>query len=94
MAELTPYQMREAEVAAYKANIDTYTAIIESIDGTWDADLVQFQGMDPHTAAGQCSLDRIERLAELQLHDRMQYLVRTETIEWFKSKSILATMTK
>lgn len=94
MAELTPYQMREAEVAAYKANIDTYTAIIESIDGTWDEDLVQFQGMDAHIAAGQCSLERIERLAELQLHDRMQYLVRTETIEWFKSKAILATMTK
>jgi hypothetical protein len=93
MSDLTPYQMREQEVAAYKANIDTYTAIINSIEGTWDADLVQFKDMDPHTAAGQCSLERIERLAELQLHDRMQYLVRTETIEWFKSKSILATMT-
>ena len=94
MAELTPYQAREAEVAAYKNNIDTYTAIVESIDGTWDEDLVHLKGVEHHAAAGQCPLERIERLAELQLHDHMQYLIRTETIEWFKSKSILATMTK
>ena len=93
MAELTPYQARAAEVAAYKKNIDTYTTIVESIDGNWDEDLIQFKGMENHAAAGQCSLGRIERLAELQLHDHLQYLIRTETIEWFKSKSILATMT-
>ena len=94
MADMTPYQMRAAEVAAYAANIATYTQIIESTDGNWDADLIQFKDMDAHTAAGLCPIDRIERLAALQLHDRMQYLVRTETIEWVKSKAILATIAR
>lgn len=90
--QLTEKEMRQAEVDAYTKNISTYTSILSTLDGNWDADLIQFQNMDPHEAARLCSLDRIERLAELQFHKQISGLLRTEIVERFKAQSILNTL--
>jgi hypothetical protein len=86
---LTPKQIRQLEVDAYKTNIDTYTALLATLDGNWDADLIHLKDLEPHEAARQCSMDRIERLAELQQFEQVSYLLKTETIEHNKSKAIL-----
>lgn len=86
---LTPKQLRQLEVDAYKTNIDTYTALLATLDGNWDADLIHLKDLEPHEAARQCSMDRIERLAELQQFEQFSYLLKTETIEHNKSKAIL-----
>ena len=80
---------RQEEYDAYTKNIATYTAIVDKLDGNWDAHLLKFKGIDPHTAAADCPLEDIERLAELQYFDNCSRLLRTETVERFKSRSIL-----
>jgi hypothetical protein len=86
---LTPKEIRQLEVDAYKTNIDVYTALLATLDGNWDADLVHLKDLEPHDAARQCPMDRIERLAELQQFEQVSYLLKTETIEHNKSKAIL-----
>lgn len=92
MTELTPLEARQLEVENYALNIAKYKSILETLDGNWDEDLIQFENMDPHDAARQCSLERLDRLAELQLHKQIGNLLRTETVEHFKARAILNTM--
>ena len=88
----TEKEIRQAEVDAYTKNINTYTNILSTLNGDWDEDLTHFQNLDPHEAAKLCSLDRIERLAELQFHKQISGLLRTEIVERFKAQSILNTL--
>jgi hypothetical protein len=88
----TPIEARQAEVNAYAANIVNYENILSSIDGDWDDDLVQFKGMDMQEAARQCSMERLERLGELQLHDQVTNLLKTEIVERFKAQTILNSL--
>jgi hypothetical protein len=87
--QLTPKQVRQAEVDSYKANIEIYTALLATLDGNWDADLVHLKSLAPHEGARQCPLDRLERLAVLQQFDQVTKLLKTETIEHAKAKAIL-----
>jgi len=87
--QLTPKQIRQAEVDSYQNNIDIYTTLLATLDGDWDADLVHLKGIDPHDAARQCSMDRLARLAVLQQFDQVTNLLKTETIEHAKAKAIL-----
>lgn len=89
---LTAKQIRQMEVDAYAANIAVYTNLLATLDGNWDADLVHLKTLPAHDAAEQCPLDRIERLAKLQQFEQVSRLLRTETLEWTKSKSILDLM--
>jgi hypothetical protein len=43
-------------------------------------------------AARQCSMDRLERLGELQLHDQVTNLLKTEIVERFKAQTILNSL--
>jgi hypothetical protein len=90
--QLTPIEVRQAEVNAYAANIANYENILSSINGDWDNDLVQFKGIDMQEAARQCSIERLERLAELQLHDQVTNLLKTEIVEKFKAQTILNSL--
>ena len=90
--QLTPIQVRQAEVNAYSANIVNYENILSSINGDWDADLIQFKGLDMQEAARQCSMDRLERLGELQLHHQVTSLLKTEIVERFKAQTILNSL--
>jgi hypothetical protein len=86
---LTPKQVRQAEVDSYKNNMDTYTTLLATLDGNWDDDLVHLKTLDPHEAARQCPMDRLERLAVLQQFEQVSNLLKTETVEHAKSKAIL-----
>jgi hypothetical protein len=85
----TAKQLRQEEVDAYQKNIDVYKKILETLDGDWDEDLVHLKTLDPHEAARQCSLDRLERLAALQQFEQFSNLLKTEIVEHAKAKAIL-----
>jgi hypothetical protein len=82
-------QMRQMEVDSYEANIATYKALLLTLDGNWDADLIHLKDLPSHDAAKQCPLDRIERLAALQQYEQISGLLRTEILECSKAKAIL-----
>jgi hypothetical protein len=86
---LTPKEIRQMEVDSYKANIDTYTALLATLDGNWDADLIHLKNVEGQEAARQCPMDRLERLAVLQQFEQVTNLLKTETVEHSKAKAIL-----
>ena len=90
--QITAKQAREIEVASYAANITTYQALLATLDGNWDADLIHLKDMEPQEAARQCSMDRLARLAVLQQHDQVTKLLKTEIVEGAKAAAILAIM--
>ena len=89
----TEVEARQAEVDSYTKNIAIYTQILATLNGEWDADLLEYKGIDAHVAAKACSLERIARLAELQQYDHISGLLRTEILERTKSQAILNAMT-
>jgi hypothetical protein len=90
--ELLMVQMREKEVADYDENIANYQHILTTVDGDWDADLVHLKDLEMQEAARQCSLERLDRLAALQLHQQISNLLKTETVERTKANAILQAM--
>jgi hypothetical protein len=90
--QLTPKQVRQREVDAYNANIVVYTALLATLDGDWDADLVHLKDLEPQEAARQCPMPRLQRLAVLQQHDQITKLLKTEIVEGAKAKAILDIM--
>ena len=89
---LTPVELRQLEVDAYTNNITVYAAIIATLNGVWDADLIQYKDMNHHDAARDCPFNRVERLAELQQFDHFSGLIKTEMIERAKANSILTVL--
>jgi hypothetical protein len=85
----TAIELRQMEVDAYTKNIEIYQAILSTLDGNWDADLVQYRDMPSHDAARACPVDRVERLSELQQFDNLNNLVKTEMLERSKAQKIL-----
>ena len=87
--ELTPKQVRQLEVDSYKANIVIYKALLETLDGNWDKDLVHLKGVEAQEAARQCPMDKLARLAVLQQFDQVTNLLKTEIVECAKAQAIL-----
>jgi hypothetical protein len=87
--QLTPKEARQREVDSYKANIATYKALLLTLDGEWDADLVHLKGVEAQAAARQCPQDRLLRLAVLQQYDQVTNLLKTEIVECAKAEAIL-----
>ena len=87
--QLTPKQVRQMEVDSYKANIAVYTALLATLDGNWDADLVHLKNVEGQEAARQCPMDRLERLAVLQQFEQVNNLLKTEIVERAKAQAIL-----
>ena len=88
----TAIESRQAEVDSYTVNVTNYQNILASINGEWDADLVHLKDLEPQEAARQCSMDRLQRLGELQLHDQVQNLLKTEIVERAKAQLILNSL--
>lgn len=86
---LTAKEVRQLEVDSYKANIATYKALLATLDGEWDADLIHLKGVESQTAAKQCPMDRLARLAVLQQFDQVTNLLKTEIVECAKAQAIL-----
>lgn len=91
-AQPTALEMRQAEIDAYTANVNNYTNLLATLDGNWDEDLAHLENVEVQEAAKQCPLDRLERLAALQLHKQVSNLLRTETVERFKAQAIYNAM--
>ena len=87
--QLTAKEVRQLEVDSYKANIATYNALLATLDGSWDSDLVHLKGIEGQEAARQCSMDRLARLAVLQQFDQVTNLLKTEIVECAKAQAIL-----
>jgi hypothetical protein len=87
--ELTPKEVRQLEVDAYKANIATYNTLLATLDGDWDDDLAHLKGIESQEAARQCPQDRLLRLAVLQQFDQVTNLLKTEIVECAKAEAIL-----
>ena len=90
--QLTPLEARQMEVDSYSANVANYTALIATLDGNWDADLVHLKDIEAQEAARQCPMDRLERLAVLQQFDQVTNLLKTEIVERAKAAAILAIL--
>ena len=90
----TPREARQTEVDSYQANIDNYVNLLATLDGNWDDDLAQFKGVEAQEAARQCPMDRLQRLAALQLFDQATNLLKTEIVECAKARAILDSMPK
>jgi len=87
--QLTPKEVRVQEVASYEANIATYNALLATLDGNWDADLIHLKDLESQEAARQCPMDKLARLAVLQQFDQVTNLLKTETVECAKAQAIL-----
>jgi hypothetical protein len=90
--ELTPLEVRTAEVDAYSNNVTNYGILLASLDGNWDDDLIHLKDVESQEAARQCPMDRLERLAVLQQFDQVTDLLKTEIVERAKAKAILAVL--
>ena len=87
--QLTPLQARQLEVDAYSANVTNYQALLATLDGNWDADLIHLKDVEVQEAARQCPMDKLERLAVLQQFDQVTNLLKTEIVERAKAIAIL-----
>jgi hypothetical protein len=90
--QLTALEARQIEVDSYSANVVNYQALLATLDGNWDSDLVHLKDIEAQEAARQCPMDRLERLAVLQQYDQVTKLLKTEIVERAKAAAILAVM--
>jgi len=89
MEELTAKEIRQREVDAYTANVNTYKALLATLDGDWDDDLIHLKEVEAQEAARQCPFNRLERLAVLQQFEQVSKLLKTEIVERAKAQAIL-----
>lgn len=87
--QMTALEARQMEVDAYSTNVKNYKALLLTLDGNWDDDLIHLKNMEIQEAARQCPMDRLERLAVLQQYDQVTNLLKTETVEHAKAQAIL-----
>jgi hypothetical protein len=87
--KLTAKESRKLEVDSYKTNIATYKALLATLDGNWDDDLVHLKDLEGQEAARKCPQDRLLRLAVLQQFDQVTNLLKTEIVECAKAQAIL-----
>ncbi|NDC49054.1 MAG: hypothetical protein EBZ61_08270 [Micrococcales bacterium] len=94
MAEMTPKQTREAEVAAYESNIARYQAILATLPTEWPERLLAHRdAANQHEEIAKVQdLDDVELLSKLWYADQCKKFIRTETLEMTKAKAILATL--
>jgi hypothetical protein len=93
---LDPIEVRRAEVAQYEQNIALYKTILASLPTEWPARLEQFKGsVNEHDDIAKVEdLDDVELLGKLWYADRVKKLIRTETVEFTKAKTILEVLDK
>lgn len=94
MAEITPLQAREAEVAQYEQNIAMYKVMLAGLPTEWPARLLEYREVtNKHEVIGKIqNLDDVELLSDLWAADDCVKAIRTETLEKRKSQAILAAL--
>ena len=94
MSELTPIEIRRAEVAQYDANIAMYETILATLPTEWPAHLAHLKGRKDHqeAAAEVSSMDDVELLSQLLYRQQCEASIRAEKLERTKAAAILAAM--
>jgi hypothetical protein len=92
--QLTPLELRQAEVAQYETNIALYESILTSLPTEWPSHLEKYRGAkNQHESAAEVSnLADVELLSKLWYVDECKKAIRAETVELTKAKSILAVL--
>jgi hypothetical protein len=85
--------LRENEIHNYQFNIDNYTGILTSLpQGDTPANIVQYLETPIEDLPAHIPLNEVQTIAEYQWRKRLNTLIRTETVEQLKSKSILSSL--
>lgn len=88
--QVTPLQVRMAEVAQYEANIALYETILKTLPTEWPERLLQYKGAKKqHDVIASVDSADVELLSKLWYADECVKAVKTETLELTKSKAIL-----
>ena len=80
---------RTHDVYGYEINIANYEIVLPGLSGEWPERLLPLRDLSPHEAAARCDEDDVALLSELQQHDQVTRLLRTERVERAKSQRIL-----
>jgi len=80
---------RTHEVYGYDINIVNYEIVLAGLSSDWPERLLPLRDLPPHEAAARCDEDDVALLSELQQHDQVSRLIRTERVERDKSQRIL-----
>lgn len=84
---------RTHEVYNYDVNIQNYELMLLSLpQDEWPEHLVAYQGIDGHDAAFACPAEYIEELAQYQMRDQIQNLIKSEKMERAKAAAILSAV--
>ena len=91
---LTPLQIRIAEVAQYQANIEMYKSMLANLPTEWPTRLEQYKNaIDKHKVIGEIeNLDDVVLVSDLWAADDCRKAIRTETLEMRKAQSILTVL--
>lgn len=91
--QITPLQARIAEVAQYETNIALYQTILQTLPTEWPERLLEHRGSknQHESIAGIDSAD-VELISKLWYADECAKAIKTETLEWTKSKAILTVL--
>lgn len=89
--ELTPLELRQAEVAQYQQNIAMYEAIAAGLPSEYPEHLAKYKTRkDQHAAIAEIDdMDDVELLSDLWAHDSAKAAVRSETVEMRKAVAIM-----
>jgi hypothetical protein len=91
--QLTPLQVRIAEVGQYEANIALYKTILTTLPTEWPERLLGYKGSkNQHDVISSVDADDVELLAQLWYADECIKAIKTETLELTKSKAILSVL--
>jgi len=91
MTELTPVQLRQAEVNQYQTNIELYTSIAAGLPSEWPERLVHLKGeKNQHEAIAQIEdLADVALLGQLWAYEAAKASIRSEMVEKAKAEAIL-----
>lgn len=89
--QMTPIELRRAEVAQYQANIAMFEAIYATLPHEWPEHLEQYRNSsNQHQTADKVeNLEDVALLAQLWYADEVHKAIRAETVEMTKAKAIL-----
>lgn len=83
---------RTAEIAAYQANIDNYTAMLHMLPSQCPAKLQQYQNSSPVDLHGVLPFEDIQLISDLQYRARLERLLLTEKLEQRKVNFVLQAL--
>lgn len=90
----TPIESRQEEVAQYQTNIDTFTAILNTLPTELPEHLEPYRKRsDKHQAIAEIeNFDDVKLLSDVWFAEELKGRIRSEMVEQAKAKAILAVL--